>query len=58
MYFGEGLTLFDDNNKLIQITWKERTGFIYNVAPNITQVDTFVFSTTRNEGRSYFMCTI
>ena len=49
-YFGEGLTLFDDNTKLIQITWKEKTGFIYDTLPNITKVKTFSYSTTRNEG--------
>ncbi len=27
-FFGEGLTLFGD--KLIQLTWKERVGFVYN----------------------------
>ena len=27
-YFGEGITII--NNKLYQLTWKEKTGFIYN----------------------------
>lgn len=27
-YFGEGITIF--NNKIYQLTWKEKTGFIYN----------------------------
>lgn len=27
-YFGEGLTIF--NNKVYQLTWQEKTGFIYN----------------------------
>lgn len=27
-YFGEGITLFDD--RIIQLTWKSRTGFIYD----------------------------
>ena len=29
-YFGEGITFI--NNKLFQLTWEEKTGFIYNVA--------------------------
>ena len=29
MYFGEGITFI--NNKLFQLTWEEKTGFIYNV---------------------------
>ena len=28
-YFGEGITLYD--NKLIQLTWKARKGFVYNL---------------------------
>lgn len=28
-YFGEGLTIL--NNKVYQLTWKENTGFVYNV---------------------------
>ena len=28
-YFGEGLTII--NNKIIQLTWREKTGFIYNL---------------------------
>ena len=27
-FFGEGLTLFDD--KIIQLTWRSKKGFIYN----------------------------
>ncbi|MBF0694764.1 MAG: glutaminyl-peptide cyclotransferase [Flavobacterium sp.] len=27
-YFGEGITVFD--NKIYQLTWREKTGFIYN----------------------------
>jgi glutamine cyclotransferase len=29
-YFGEGITII--NNKLYQLTWQEKTGFIYNTA--------------------------
>jgi glutamine cyclotransferase len=29
IYFGEGITFI--NNKLFQLTWEEKTGFIYNV---------------------------
>jgi glutamine cyclotransferase len=28
MYFGEGITIFDD--KIIQLTWKEHKGFVYD----------------------------
>ena len=31
-YFGEGLTLVDD--KLVQLTWKENTGFVYDLDLN------------------------
>jgi len=29
MYFGEGITII--NNKLYQLTWEEKKGFIYNI---------------------------
>ena len=28
-YFGEGLTILNDN--IYQLTWKENTGFIYDI---------------------------
>ena len=41
-YFGEGLTLFDD--KLYQLTWQSRTGFIYDRA-SFDLLDTFSYPT-------------
>lgn len=38
-YYGEGLTLL--NNKLIQLTWQSRTGFIYN--NDFSLVNTFSY---------------
>jgi len=47
-YFGEGLTIVND--KLIQLTWKSKTGFVYD-AKNLTKPpETFSFSTKRSEG--------
>ncbi|GAX16354.1 hypothetical protein FisN_27Lh068 [Fistulifera solaris] len=51
-YFGEGIAFYtDDNNnsRIIQLTWKEKTGFIYD-RDTLTQVSTFSFSTKRNQG--------
>ncbi|MXN89681.1 glutaminyl-peptide cyclotransferase [Flavobacterium sp. Sd200] len=39
-YFGEGITVF--NNKLYQLTWKEKTGFIYN-AGNLNKEKDFTY---------------
>lgn len=47
-YFGEGLAFY--KNKLIQLTWKKRTGFIYETEPKLALIKTFTFETTRNEG--------
>jgi len=47
-YFGEGLAFYKD--KLIQLTWKEQTGFIYKTTPKITLIETFSFTTTNNQG--------
>lgn len=50
-YFGEGITVFQDkdkNDRLIQLTWKEKTGFIYDMDLNL--LDTFSYETTTNEG--------
>lgn len=46
-YFGEGLTHY--NGKLIQITWKEQTAFIYN-ATNLKLLEETTFTTTNNQG--------
>jgi glutamine cyclotransferase len=51
-YFGEGIALYTDennNSRIIQLTWKEKTGFIYN-RDTLTQVSSFSFSTKRNQG--------
>ena len=40
-YFGEGITFL--NNKLYQLTWKEKTGFIYN-ATTLKLEKTFAFT--------------
>ncbi len=43
-YFGEGLTFFND--KVYQLTWKEKTGFIYN-ANNLQKTGTFVYGKSK-----------
>lgn len=47
IYFGEGCTIF--NNKLYVVTWKEKTGFIFN-PDTLEKESKFSFSSTRNEG--------
>lgn len=44
-YFGEGITIF--GNKIYQLTYRERTGFIYDLA-TLKPIKTFSFNT--NEG--------
>ena len=39
-FFGEGLTLY--NNRLIQLTWKSGTGFVYD-KDNLKLLDTFYY---------------
>lgn len=39
-YFGEGLTILND--KIYQLTWREKTGFIYDLA-TMEQTGTFVY---------------
>ena len=43
-YFGEGLTIV--NNKIYQLTWRENTGFIYNLN-TLEQTGTFVYGQSR-----------
>ncbi|AFL81925.1 glutamine cyclotransferase [Aequorivita sublithincola DSM 14238] len=43
-YFGEGLTIL--NNKIYQLTWKENTGFIYNLE-TMEQTGTFVYNQSK-----------
>lgn len=45
-YFGEGITIF--NNKIIHVTWKSMTGFVYDL--DLNKLEEFKFTTTRNEG--------
>jgi len=63
-YFGEGIAYFETppssssssgggggggHPRIIQITWKERTGFIYD-ASNFQLLQTFSFTTSNNQG--------
>lgn len=51
-YFGEGLTYFKDKSGkdlFIQLTWLEKTGFIYD-ANTLEVVKTFKFATDTREG--------
>ena len=43
-YFAEGLTIL--NNKIYQLTWRENTGFIYNLK-TMEQTGTFVYGKSR-----------
>ncbi len=43
-YFGEGLTIL--NNKIYQLTWRENTGFIYNLE-TMEQTGTFVYNESK-----------
>ncbi|MBG44224.1 MAG: glutamine cyclotransferase [Aequorivita sp.] len=44
LYFGEGLTIL--NNKIYQLTWRENTGFIYNLK-TMEQTGTFVYGESK-----------
>jgi glutamine cyclotransferase len=41
-YFGEGITIVD--NRIIQLTWKEYTGFVYDL-DSFTQLEQFTYPT-------------
>lgn len=43
-YFGEGLTIL--NNKIYQLSWRENTGFIYNLE-TMEQTGTFVYGKSK-----------
>lgn len=45
--FAEGITYYKDT--LVQITWKAKQGFIYNMT-NLEEIDRFNFKTTVNQG--------
>jgi len=58
-FFGEGVCTWTDTSGalagqpgrelVLQLTWQERTGFIYDAA-TLTKLREFPFATTRNEG--------
>lgn len=56
-YFGEGLTIL--NNKIYQLTWRENTGFIYNLE-TMEQTGTFVYGKSKegwglcNDGKNIY----
>jgi glutamine cyclotransferase len=43
-YFGEGLTII--NNKIYQLTWKEKTGFIYDLT-TLERTGTFIYGKSK-----------
>ena len=56
-YFGEGLTILND--KIYQLTWREKTGFIYNLS-DMKKTGTFVYGKSKegwglcNDGKTIF----
>lgn len=50
-YFGEGITYFTENGqgRLLQLTWKSKTGFVYD-SSTLDPLGKFSFTTTNNEG--------
>jgi len=49
-YFGEGITIF--NNKIYQLTYKTKVGFIYNLE-NMALVDSFHYQSTEGWGMTH-----
>ena len=49
-YFGEGITFF--NNRIYQLTYKTKIGFIYNLE-NMALVDSFHFESTEGWGMTH-----
>ena len=49
-YFGEGITIF--NNRISQLTYKTKVGFVYNLE-NIAQIDSFHFTSTEGWGMTH-----
>jgi len=50
-YFGEGIAHYTNRsgaNRIIQLTWRKKTGFLYT--PGLRQLSTFSFQTTTGEG--------
>ena len=56
-YFGEGLTIL--NNKIYQLSWREKTGFIYSLK-TLEQTGTFVYGDSKegwglcNDGKTIY----
>lgn len=50
LYFGEGITIF--NNRIYQLTYKTKIGFVYELE-NISLVDSFHFSSTEGWGLTH-----
>jgi glutaminyl-peptide cyclotransferase len=52
-YFGEGIAYYEDstgNGRIVQLTWKEQTAFIYD-SSTLKAIDSFTYSTTNsNQG--------
>jgi glutamine cyclotransferase len=52
-FFGEGLTYYVDSlaqeGRLVQLTWKEQTGFVYDPT-TLVQLSNFTYKTTNTEG--------
>mmetsp|Transcript_12729 Transcript_12729/g.19198 ORF Transcript_12729/g.19198 Transcript_12729/m.19198 type:complete len:460 (-) Transcript_12729:358-1737(-) len=49
VYFGEGMTYNTVNNTLIQITWRQKTGFVYD-PETLKVIKEFTYSTRKGEG--------
>lgn len=49
-YFGEGITIF--NNRVYQLTYKTKIGFIYNLE-NMAVIDSFYFSSAEGWGMTH-----
>jgi glutamine cyclotransferase len=47
-YFGEGLTVY--GRKAIQLTWKHKLGFVYDLTDLTKEPQNFTFTSTRDEG--------
>ena len=53
-YFGEGVTYNALNDTLVQITWKERKGFVYN-PDDFSVIRTFGYTTYKNAGKTFIL---
>ena len=48
-FFAEGMAYINGEDKLVQITWKAKTGFVYN-ATTLETISSYSFTTTVDEG--------